>query len=60
MAPKKSSGEQTSARVASIASKGLQDPGSLTKAQIIRRGLELGVDYSITRSCYDPDPPKGK
>jgi 7-cyano-7-deazaguanine synthase len=28
----------------------------LTKAQIIRRGLELGVDYSITRSCYDPDP----
>jgi 7-cyano-7-deazaguanine synthase len=27
----------------------------LTKAQIIRRGLELGVDYSITRSCYDPD-----
>jgi len=28
----------------------------LTKAQIIRRGLELGVDYSMTRSCYDPDP----
>ncbi|MGH7618027.1 MAG: 7-cyano-7-deazaguanine synthase QueC [Gemmatimonadaceae bacterium] len=27
----------------------------LTKAQIIRRGHELGVDYSITRSCYDPD-----
>lgn len=27
----------------------------LTKAQIIRRGLELGVDYSLTRSCYDPD-----
>lgn len=27
----------------------------LTKAQIIRRGLELGVDYAITRSCYDPD-----
>jgi 7-cyano-7-deazaguanine synthase len=26
----------------------------LTKAQIIRRGLELGVDYSLTRSCYDP------
>jgi len=26
-----------------------------TKAQIIRRGLELGVDYSLTRSCYDPD-----
>jgi 7-cyano-7-deazaguanine synthase len=28
---------------------------SLTKAQIIRRGLDLGVDYSVTRSCYDPD-----
>ncbi len=27
----------------------------LTKAQIIRRGLELGVDYSLTQSCYDPD-----
>lgn len=28
----------------------------LTKADIIRRGLELGVDYSITSSCYDPGP----
>jgi len=28
----------------------------MTKAQIIRRGLELGVDYSLTSSCYDPDP----
>ena len=28
----------------------------LTKAQIIRRGLELGVDYSLTLSCYDPTP----
>jgi 7-cyano-7-deazaguanine synthase len=27
----------------------------LTKAQIIRMGLDLGVDYSITQSCYDPD-----
>ncbi len=27
----------------------------MTKAQIIRRGLELRVDYSLTRSCYDPD-----
>ena len=27
----------------------------LTKGQIIRRGLELGVDYSLTSSCYDPD-----
>src|SRR5262245_53286168 len=28
----------------------------LTKAQIIRRGLDLGVDYSLTSSCYDPSP----
>lgn len=28
----------------------------LTKAEIIGRGTELGVDYSITRSCYDPTP----
>jgi 7-cyano-7-deazaguanine synthase len=28
----------------------------LTKAEIIKRGAELGVDYSITRSCYDPAP----
>jgi 7-cyano-7-deazaguanine synthase len=27
-----------------------------TKAQIIRKGLELGVDYSLTSSCYDPSP----
>lgn len=27
----------------------------LTKAQIIRRGAELGVDYALTHSCYDPD-----
>jgi 7-cyano-7-deazaguanine synthase len=26
----------------------------LTKAGIIRVGLELGVDYSLTHSCYDP------
>lgn len=26
-----------------------------TKEQIIRRGLELGVDYGLTHSCYDPD-----
>ena len=28
----------------------------LTKAQIIRRGIELGVDYRVTHSCYDPTP----
>ncbi|MFN3232193.1 MAG: 7-cyano-7-deazaguanine synthase QueC [Alphaproteobacteria bacterium] len=27
-----------------------------TKAQIIRKGLELGIDYSVTVSCYDPAP----
>jgi 7-cyano-7-deazaguanine synthase len=29
---------------------------NLTKAQIIARGRELGVDYALTRSCYDPFP----
>jgi 7-cyano-7-deazaguanine synthase len=28
----------------------------LTKAEIIRKGLTLGVDYSLTHSCYDPLP----
>ena len=27
----------------------------MTKDAIIARGLELGVDYGLTRSCYDPD-----
>jgi len=26
----------------------------LNKAQIIAKGIALGVDYSITHSCYDP------
>ncbi len=28
----------------------------MTKAEIIRRGLQLGVDYGLTTSCYDPSP----
>lgn len=28
----------------------------LTKAQIIQKGLALGVDYAQTTSCYDPTP----
>ncbi len=31
----------------------LQD---LSKAEIVRRGLDLGVDYGQTHSCYDPSP----
>ena len=26
----------------------------MTKAEIIKKGLELGADYSLTHSCYDP------
>jgi 7-cyano-7-deazaguanine synthase len=28
----------------------------MTKGEIIRAGLELGVDYGLTLSCYDPTP----
>lgn len=28
----------------------------LTKAEIIKMGLALGVDYALTTSCYDPSP----
>ncbi|MBN1277394.1 MAG: 7-cyano-7-deazaguanine synthase QueC [Deltaproteobacteria bacterium] len=28
----------------------------MTKSEIIRCGSELGVDYSMTHSCYDPSP----
>ena len=29
---------------------------AMTKAQIIATGMELGVDYALTSSCYDPGP----
>jgi 7-cyano-7-deazaguanine synthase len=29
---------------------------TLTKRQIIQKGQELGVDYALTRTCYDPSP----
>lgn len=52
-------------RLASLATKaGIEQPGRwrihaplihLTKADIIRQGISLGVDYSLTHTCYDPD-----
>lgn len=32
---------------------------AMTKADIVRRGLELGVDFGLTTSCYDPHPATG-
>ena len=29
---------------------------NMTKGQIVAKGVELGVDYAITVSCYDPGP----
>jgi 7-cyano-7-deazaguanine synthase len=29
---------------------------AMTKAEIIARGIELGVNYALTSSCYDPSP----
>jgi 7-cyano-7-deazaguanine synthase len=29
---------------------------ALSKAEIIRKGMELGADYALTHSCYDPGP----
>lgn len=29
---------------------------NMSKADIVKKGLELGVDYSVTLSCYDPSP----
>jgi 7-cyano-7-deazaguanine synthase len=49
------------ANLATVA--GIKNPGkfkihtpliSLSKKEIIKKGIELGVDYSITHSCYDP------
>ncbi len=54
---------QAMARLATRA--GVQDGQALTihaplirmsKAQIIRQGVQLGVDYALTSSCYDPGP----
>lgn len=53
------------ARLANLATKaGVEGAGEfrvhapllrMTKAEIIREGIRLGVDYSLTTSCYDPD-----
>lgn len=53
-------------RMANLATKiGVEQPGAIrihapllhwTKAQIIAKGMELGVDYAHTNSCYDPGP----
>jgi len=52
-------------RMANLATRaGVQGTGAqirtplidMTKAEIIRLGLSLGVDYSLTTSCYDPAP----
>jgi 7-cyano-7-deazaguanine synthase len=32
---------------------------AMTKAEIVRAGVELGVDYSVTISCYDPSDDGG-
>ncbi|MCE9531062.1 MAG: 7-cyano-7-deazaguanine synthase QueC [Planctomycetes bacterium] len=54
------------ARLANLATKvGIEGAGhfrvhapllKMTKAEIIREGVRLGVDYTTTISCYDPDP----
>ena len=29
---------------------------NMTKGEIVRKGFELDVDFSLTQSCYDPSP----
>lgn len=46
----------TKAGVQGISTMKIQTPLiNFTKAQIIKRGIELGVDYGVTLSCYDPN-----
>ena len=33
---------------------------SMSKADIVRRGIELGVDFALTHTCYDPVARKGE
>jgi 7-cyano-7-deazaguanine synthase len=33
---------------------------SMKKSEIIKKGMELGLDYSLTWSCYDPQPKKAR
>ena len=51
-------------KLANLATAAVEDKGrycihtpiiNMTKAQIILTGRKLGVDYSLTHSCYDPD-----
>lgn len=45
----------TAAGVEGTLSIGIHTPLiEMTKAQIVKRGIELGVDFSLTHSCYDP------
>ena len=43
-------------RRGSVGSASLRRSLKMSKADIIRRGLALGVDYGLTHSCYDPAP----
>jgi 7-cyano-7-deazaguanine synthase len=58
-------------KMAALATKvGVEDPAAApqirtpllmwTKQEIIEKGLALGVDFSLTSSCYDPDPISGR